>query len=84
LRSAAPDTVDFAWLAASLILLSALLEKVGKVLAEDQQGPFLINGLKSALDPLANGVPVNAQACSDFLNGIVTVNLDESMIRVTG
>jgi len=81
LRGAAADTVDFPWLAGSLILFSTFLEKGGKITAKTELGPLLINDLKSTLDPLKNGVSMNAKEGSDIYHGIVAMNLDVVRIR---
>ena len=45
----------------------------GKVTAEDQHWPFLIEGWESGLDPRAHGDLVNVVQVGNFFHGVVAV-----------
>ena len=79
----AAHAVDLTRLASPLVFQPSRLKKRGEITAEDEHGPLPVTCRQPPpLDPLAHGVPVNAEELGDLLNGVAAVNLDESVIRV--
>jgi hypothetical protein len=84
LRGTASNTVNFAGLACPLVLQPARLNEVGKMPAEDQQGPLLVNDRQPPFDPFAHGIPVNPKQTGDIFHRIGTVNFDKPVIGLAG
>ena len=52
-------------------------------MAENQHWAFVIDRLKSSLEPSTHGILVNAEQAGDFVDRIATVALDKAVVGVT-
>jgi len=77
----AANAVELTWSTRPLVLAPSRFEEGTKVSAEDQDRPPAVAGRKSASQPLAHSVSVNAQEPGDFFHRVVEVGLDEPEIR---
>ena len=70
---AASDAIDLPKLTRSFVLLSAIIQKVGK----DKHRTPIIAGWKPGLDPLSHGVLVHTEQTGNLFRHVGTVNVHE-------
>lgn len=79
---ATADTVELTWRARLPILRPPRVKELGEIAPQDQNWSLVVARRQAPLDPLAHGVPVNAEASGDLFHRVAAVGLDEPVIRV--
>jgi hypothetical protein len=76
----ASETIEFTRSARALPACPTALKERRKFAAEDQRWALSVAGLKSALNPCADGVLVNAEQPRNFLDGVAAMDFDAAVV----